>query len=166
MNLRPWTIADADNLAKYANNPAIAKYLTNAFPHPYTLENAQSFIQMVASQNPTSVFAIEIDGEAVGSIGLHAQGDIMCKNMELGYFLGEPFWGKGIVTEAVRQMVAYGFQHFDITRIYARPYGNNLASQKVLEKAGFKLEARIEKNIYKNGEFLDELIYAVRKQIV
>lgn len=163
MKLRPWTLEDTENLAKYANNNNVAKYLTNAFPHPYTIENAHSFIAMVAAQNPTSVFAIEVDGEAVGSIGLHAQSDIMCKNMELGYFLGEPFWGKGIVTAAVQQMVGYGFQHFDITRIYARPYGNNLASQKVLEKAGFKLEARIEKNIYKNGEFLDELIYAIRK---
>ncbi|MBL7885181.1 MAG: GNAT family N-acetyltransferase [Flavobacterium sp.] len=163
MNLRPWTLSDAENLTKYANNPNVARFLTNAFPHPYTIENAQSFIEMVSAQNPTSVFAIEIDGEAVGSIGLHAQSDIMCKNMELGYFLGEPFWGKGIVTEAVKQMVDYGFQNFDITRIYARPYGNNLASQKVLEKAGFTLEARIEKNIYKNGEFLDELIYAIRK---
>lgn len=163
MNLRPWTLSDAENLAKYANNPNVARFLTNAFPHPYTFENAQSFIEMVSAQNPTLVFAIEIDGEAVGSIGLHAQSDIMCKNMELGYFLGEPFWGKGIVTEAVKQMVDYGFQNFDITRIYARPYGNNLASQKVLEKAGFTLEARIEKNIYKNGEFLDELIYAIRK---
>jgi len=84
--------------------------------------------------------------------------------MELGYFLGEPFWGNGITTEAVRTIVEYGFKNFDITRIYARPYGNNTASQKVLEKAGFTLEARIEKNIYKNGEFLDELIYAVRKK--
>lgn len=163
MNLRPWTLADAENLAKYANNPNVARFLTNAFPHPYTIENAKSFIEMVASQNPTSLFAIDVDGEAVGSIGLHAQSDIMCKNMELGYFLGEPFWGKGIITEAVKQIVDYGFQHFDITRIYARPYGNNPASQKVLEKAGFTLEARIEKNIYKNGEFLDELIYAIRK---
>lgn len=166
MNLRPWTLADAENLAKYANNPNVARFLTNAFPHPYTIENAKSFIEMVANQNPTSLFAIDVDGEAVGSIGLHAQSDIMCKNMELGYFLGEPFWGKGIITEAVKQIVEYGFQHFDITRIYARPYGNNLASQKVLEKAGFTLEARIEKNIYKNGEFLDELIYAIRKHNV
>ncbi|HLP63754.1 GNAT family N-acetyltransferase [Flavobacterium sp.] len=165
MKLRPWKIEDAENLANYANNPKVAQCLTNAFPHPYTIENAKSFIEMVSNQNPTAIFAIDIDDEALGSIGLHAQTDIMCKNMELGYFLGEPFWGKGITTEAVKQMVEYGFENFDVTRIYARPYGNNLASQKVLEKAGFTLEARIEKNIYKNGEFLDELIYAVRKKI-
>ncbi|MBN8641752.1 MAG: GNAT family N-acetyltransferase [Flavobacteriales bacterium] len=164
MKLRTWTIEDAENLAKYANNPKVAQFLTNAFPHPYTIENAKSFIEMVSNQNPTAIFAIDVNGEAVGSIGLHAQTDIMCKNMELGYFLGEPFWGSGITTEAVRTIVEYGFQNFDITRIYARPYGNNPASQKVLEKAGFTLEARIEQNIYKNGEFLDELIYAVRKK--
>lgn len=164
MKLRPWTIEDAENLANYANNPKVAQFLTNGFPHPYTIENAKSFIEMVSNQSPTSIFAIDVDGEAVGSIGLHAQTDIMCKNMELGYFLGEPFWGNGITTEAVRTIVEYGFKNFDITRIYARPYGNNTASQKVLEKAGFTLEARIEKNIYKNGEFLDELIYAVRKK--
>lgn len=164
MKLRPWTIEDAENLSNYANNPRVAQFLTNAFPHPYTIENAKSFIEMVSNQSPTAIFAIDVDGEAVGSIGLHAQTDIMCKNMELGYFLGEPFWGNGITTEAVRTIVEYGFKNFDITRIYARPYGNNTASQKVLEKAGFTLEARIEKNIYKNGEFLDELIYAVRKK--
>jgi len=132
--LRPWHSSDAESLAKYANNPNIAKFLTNGFPHPYTLENAKSFIEMVSQQHPTQIFAIAIDGEAVGSIGLHPQTDIMEKNIELGYFLGEPFWGNGIITEAVKQMVRYGFQNFDVVRIYARPYGNNLASQKVLEK--------------------------------
>lgn len=163
MKLRSWTISDSESLAQYADNQNIARYLTNGFPNPYTLEDAKLFIDKVSGQNPTSTFAIEVDGEAVGSIGLHPQSDIMCKNMELGYFLGEPFWGKGVITEAIRQIVDYGFKHFDVTRIYARPFGNNPASQKVLEKAGFVLEARIEKSIYKNGEFLDELIYAIRK---
>ena len=146
--LRPWQLSDIDSLAKYANNPNIAQFLTNGFPHPYTLENAKCFIKMVSQHNPTQIFAIDVNGEAVGSIGLHPQSDIMEKNIELGYFLGEPFWGNGIITESVKQMVVYGFQNFDIVRIYARPYGNNLASQRVLEKVGFKLEARIEKNIY------------------
>jgi RimJ/RimL family protein N-acetyltransferase len=82
--------------------------------------------------------------------------------MELGYWVAEPFWGKGIMTKAVLQMVDYGFKTFDITRIFARPFGTNIASQTVLEKAGFILEARLDKTLYKNGEFLDELIYAVR----
>jgi RimJ/RimL family protein N-acetyltransferase len=162
-HLRPWRSSDAESLAKYANNPNIAQFLTNGFPHPYTLENANAFIEMVSQHHPTQVFAITINDEAVGSIGLHPQTDIMEKNIELGYFLGEPFWGNGIITKAVKQMVRFGFENFDVVRIYARPYGNNIASQKVLEKAGFTLEARIEKNIFKNGAFQDELIYAVRR---
>ncbi len=160
--LRPWQPSDATSLVRYANNPAIAQFLTNGFPHPYSLDHAISFIERVSQQNPTQVFAIDVNGEAVGSIGLHPQSDIMEKNLELGYFLGEPFWGQGISTQAVLQMIPYGFQHFDVVRIFARPFGNNPASQRVLEKAGFQLEARIDKNIYKNGVFLDELIYAVR----
>lgn len=162
--LRPFQLSDVDSLAKHANNFKIAKFLTDAFPHPYTVDHAKAFIAMATQDDPVHIFAIDVNGEAVGAIGLHPQKDIMCKNAELGYWLSEPYWGKGIITEAIKQIVPIGFSIFDITRIYARPYGTNAASQRVLEKTGFKLEARIEKNIFKNGEFLDELIYAVRKQ--
>lgn len=162
--LRPWQLSDAESLVKHANNPKIAQFLTDGFPHPYTIEHAHSFIQMASQLQPTQIFAIVVDDEAIGSIGLHLQSDIMCKNIELGYFIGEDFWGKGIATEAIRKIVDYGFDNFEVIRIFARPFGNNLASQKVLEKAGFVLEARIEGNIYKNGGFLDELIYAKRKK--
>lgn len=162
--LRPWQLSDTENLAKYANNPNVAQFLTNAFPHPYSVENAISFIEMVSQHNPTQIFAIDVNGEAVGSIGLHKQSDIMEKNLELGYFLGEPFWDNGIITNAIQEMVVYGFKNFDVVRIFARPFGNNPASAKALEKAGFILEARIKENIYKNGIFLDELIFAVRKK--
>ena len=163
IKLRPWQLSDIDSLVQNANNHNVARFLTNAFPHPYTKENAKAFIEMTMEQNPAQIMAIIFNEEIVGSIGLHKQADIMIKNMELGYFIGEPFWGKGIATEAVKQMVEYGFKNFDVVRIFARPFGNNIPSQKVLEKAGFKLEARIEKNIYKNDDFLDELIYAIRK---
>ncbi len=162
--LRPFQVSDVDSLVHHANNFKIAKFLTDAFPHPYTVDHAKAFIAMATQDDPVHIFAIDVNGEAVGAIGLHPQKDIMCKNAELGYWLAEPYWGKGIITEAIKQIVPIGFSIFDITRIYARPYGTNAASQRVLEKAGFKLEARIEKNIFKNGEFLDELIYAVRKQ--
>jgi RimJ/RimL family protein N-acetyltransferase len=160
--LRPWSLNDVDSLAEYANNFNIAKNLTNAFPHPYTKDDAWKFIEMVLQHNPVQVFAIEINGRASGGIGLFPQTDIMCKNAEMGYWLAEPFWGQGIITKAILQMVDYGFKTFDITRIYARPYGTNIASQKALEKAGFILEARFEKTIFKNGEFLDELVYSLR----
>ena len=162
-SLRPWSENDLDNLVKYANNLKIAKNLTNKFPHPYTRESGEMFIKMATGSNPPTVLAIDSNGEAIGAIGLHPQTDIMCKNAELGYWLAEPYWGKGIMTKAVKQMVEYGFKNLDITRIYARPYGTNIGSQKVLEKAGFVLEGRFEKTIFKYGEFLDELIYAVRK---
>ncbi|MBP7273279.1 MAG: GNAT family N-acetyltransferase [Saprospiraceae bacterium] len=163
--LRPWAKTDVEHLVLYANNSNIARFMTNQFPHPYTAEAAHRFIEMTAQHSPTQIFAIDINSVAIGGIGIHPQTDIMCKNAELGYWLGEPFWGKGIITAAVREMVNYGFDTFEITRIFARPFGNNLASQKVLEKVGFQLEARITKNIYKDGIFIDELIYAIRHKI-
>jgi [ribosomal protein S5]-alanine N-acetyltransferase len=110
------------------------------------------------------IFAIDVNGEAVGAIGVHPQSDIMCKNAELGYWLGEGYWGQGIITAAISHMVQYTFDTYDITRVYARPFGSNAASQRVLEKAGFVLEARIEKSIFKNGAYEDELIYGYRKK--
>ncbi|WP_018478720.1 GNAT family N-acetyltransferase [Pontibacter roseus] len=162
--LRPWTPADLDSLVKYGNNPNIAQNMADVFPHPYTQEKGMAFIQMASSATPPNILCIEVDGEAAGGIGLHPQGDIYRKNAEMGYWLAEPYWGKGIITKAIVQMVAYGFEHWDISRIFARPFGRNIGSQKALEKAGFTLEARLEKTFYKNGAYEDELIYAVRKK--
>ncbi len=162
--LRPLTSADLESFVYHANNPKIAKNLTNRFPHPYTMEAGQQFLAMVEESDPPNVFTIDINGKSVGAIGLHPQSDIQCKNAELGYWLAEPFWGNGIVTKAIKQMVDYGFKNWEIDRIFARPFGNNIASQKVLEKTGFILEGRFEKTLFKNGEYLDELIYAVRRK--
>ena len=161
--LRPWKTSDVDDLSRYANNENIALNLTNQFPYPYTEKHAISFIENVSLVVPTQVFAIDIDGVACGGIGLHSKDDIFIKNMELGYWLAEPFWGNGIITEAIKQMVEYGFKTFDITRIYATPFGRNVASQRVLEKVGFILEARLVETIFKNNEFEDELIYGIRQ---
>jgi RimJ/RimL family protein N-acetyltransferase len=161
--LRSWNLNDLESLVRYANNYNIAKNLTNQFPHPYTKENGESFIAMATKNDPLTIFAIEINGQVAGGIGLHLQQDIHCKNAELGYWLAEPFWGKGIITRAIMLIVAYGFKTFEIDRIFARPFGYNLGSQKVLTKSGFLLEGKFEKTIYKFGEYQDELIYAVRK---
>jgi RimJ/RimL family protein N-acetyltransferase len=161
--LRPWTMEDLDSLVLHANNFNIARNMTDGFPHPYGEENGKSFIAFATKDDPIHMFAIEVDGKAVGGIGLHPQADIYRKNMELGYWLSEKYWGQGIVSRAIEQMVEFGFNTYDVTRIFARPFGTNSASQKVLEKAGFTLEARFEKSLFKNGEFLDELIYAVRR---
>ena len=162
--LRPWTINDLDSLVKYANNPKIAENLTDAFPYPYTAENGKAFLEMAMKGKPTNIFCIDIKGEACGGIGLHPQPDVHRKNMELGYWLAEPFWGNGIVPKAISQIVDYGFKNFDIARIFARPYGKNIASQRVLEKAGFTLEARLEKTLFKCGVYEDEVIYSVRRK--
>jgi len=163
-NLRPWTINDLQSLVKYANNFNIAKFMTDKFPHPYTEEAGKSFIELATKDSPLHIFAIDINGEAVGGIGIHPQSDIQCKNAELGYWLAEPFWGKGIITKAISQITDYGFKTFDIERIYARPFGTNAGSQKVLEKAGFILEGKFERALFKNGEYLDELVYAARRK--
>ncbi len=160
--LRPWTIEDLDSLVKYANNYKIAKNLTNRYPYPYAIDNGKAFIESATREVPANIFAIDVNDEAVGGIGIHPQKNIQLKNAELGYWLAEPFLGNGIATAAVKQMVEYGFKTYDITRIFAKPFGTNIASQKVLEKAGFRLEARFEKSLFKNGEYLDELVYAVR----
>ena len=163
MKLRPWHLNDLINLVKNANNSKIAANLTDLFPHPYYKKDGVKYIQMTLKQSPIQVFAIEVNQKAVGSIGLHPLTDIHRKNMELGYWLAEGYWNNGIMTAAVQQMTLYGFKTFDINRIFARPFSSNIGSQKVLEKAGFKLEGRFKNAIIKNGIYVDELIYAVYK---
>jgi len=162
--LRPWNMADLDYLVKFANNAKIACNLTDAFPHPYSRENGIAYISTFSNDNPAKIFAITVDGIPCGSIGISPQTDIHRKNAEMGYWLAEEYWGRGIMTEAVKQTIRHGFDSFDLERIFARPFSTNIASQRVLEKAGMKLEARFEKTIIKNGIFLDELFYSVRRQ--
>ena len=114
---------------------------------------------MIRDDDPVKVFAIEINGEAAGSIGIFPQSDIHRKSAEIGYWLSEDYWGNGIIPRAIERVVRYGFETFDITRVFARPFGRNTASQRVLEKSGFKPEARLEKALFKNGEYEDEMIY-------
>ncbi len=161
--LRPWSASDLHSLMNYANNPDIAKNMTDKFPYPYTLESGKAFIDKATKEGPVHIFAIDIAGRASGAIGIHLQTDIQCKNAELGYWLAEDFWGKGIITKAIVQMVSYGFKTWDISRIFARPFGTNIASQKALEKAGFILEGRFDNTLFKNGEYQDELFYAIRR---
>ena len=154
--LRPFRKEDAPAIAEYANNWNIAKYLSDSFPHPYSIEDANNFIEMATKDDPIHIFTVDIGGKASGGVGLHFKSGEMRKNMELGYWLAEPFWGNGIISSAIPQVVKFGFEHYDITRIFARSYGNNIGSQRVLEKAGFTFEAKFEKTIFKGGEFVDE----------
>jgi len=163
--LSAWKDSDLEHFVLIANNYKIAKNLANTFPFPYTIYASQQFIDMTKRHSPLHIKAIDIEGTAVGGIGIHAQSDIMCKNAEIGFWLDENLWERGIMTKALKQMVNYGFEQFDINRIYGRVYHNNLGSQSVLKKAGFQLEGQFEKTIYKFDEYLDKLIYAKRKSI-
>jgi RimJ/RimL family protein N-acetyltransferase len=160
IKLRKWEEADLNSLVKYANNVNVAKWLTNEFPHPYTSEDGKAFFSMIANDNPTKAFAIEVNCEAVGAIGIFPQTDIHEKSAEIGYWLAETYWGRGIAVKAINEIVAYGFRTFGIVRIFARPFSTNVNSHRVLEKAGFMLEARLKNALFKNGELIDEFIYA------
>lgn len=164
-NLRPWKIDDAENLLKYAGNPKITAMMSDGFANLATPEGAAKFIDFANSGKDKIYRAIEVEGAIVGGIGVMMQTDIHRKNAELGYWLAEPFWGKGIISEAIRIMISEAFEKLDIARIFARPFHTNKASHRVLEKAGFRLEAVLEKAVFKNGEYLDELIYSIRKSM-
>lgn len=158
--IRPWGEQDAGSLVKFGNNPKIAKNLRDGFPSPYTLEAANRFLANVAQQNPTTFFALEHQGEAVGAVGLSISQDVHRFSAELAYWLGEPLWGKGWMSEAVDLFCRFGFETFQLIRIFAEPYAINHASGRVLEKAGFTLEGRLKCSVVKDGKVLDQLMYA------
>lgn len=161
--LRKFVPEDAESLAYHANNPNISGLMTDAFPYPYKLNDAINFIEYTRNNCDALIYAIDIENKAVGGIGVHPQKDINRKNAELGYWLSQHYWGKGVMTAAVRQCIPDAFAQLDIYRIFARPFGKNIASKQVLLNAGFKLEAVIKKGFFKNGEFDDEYIYSLRR---
>jgi len=161
--LRPYQHSDLENLVKHANNFNISKYLTNKFPFPYEKKDGEAFIQLALSHDPLQIKAIVLNDEVIGSIGVHQLADIYSKSAEIGYWIGEEHWGKGIVTFAIKEMLKYGFETFDIKRIFARTTHTNLASQRVLQKSGFIFEAELKGTIFKNDEYFDELIFGFRK---
>jgi len=161
LNLRPFIDSDANALAMLCNNIRIWNNLRDYIPFPYTEQNATDFIKYCQNENPQLTFAIEYNGEFAGSIGLVAQTDVYKLTAELGFWIGEPFWGKGIATKAVRLMTEYGFNNLGLIRIFAGVFDFNKASQRVLEKTGFKLEATFEKSIFKNHQICDEYRYGL-----
>ena len=158
------SIHDAEELAAIADNIKIAGNLRDGFPFPYFLKDAENWLNLILTENnPPRFFAITIDKRLAGSIGLISKPDIYRKNFEMGYFLSEKYWGRGIITSAVKAITSYAFREFDIIRVYAEPFSDNTASRKVLEKAGFRLEAILKRNVIKNGIIKDSCIYAVLK---
>lgn len=165
--IRDWSKDDAVALAKHANNPKISANLRDRFPCPYALSDAQSFLSFVASHHPRVHFALATKTEAIGGIGIEIGEDVHRLTAELGYWLAEPYWGRGIATSAVLAITEYCFQYFSLKRIYAESYSTNLASHRVLEKAGFVLEGTMRANVIKKGKVLDQRLYAmVRDEVI
>jgi RimJ/RimL family protein N-acetyltransferase len=160
VRLRSLRYADRERLTELANNKKIWNNLRDMFPYPYLLEDAEKFLDMVKRQEPQVTFAIEYQFQFVGVIGLVLQPDIYKKGAEIGYWLGEPFWGKGIATKAAILATNYAFESLGFERLFAGVFEGNEASKKVLEKCGFKLEGVSRKAVFKNNKLIDEYRYA------
>jgi len=158
--VRPWRPGDETTLARYANNRNVSGNLKDRFPFPYTAADADAWIAHVSAETPPSNFAIVVDGRAVGGDGVELGEDVFRRSAEIGYWLGEPFWGRGIATEALRAVTEYAFATFDIIRLEAGVFDWNPASARVLEKAGYALEGRLRQAVIKGGRVGDRLIYA------
>ena len=159
ITLRAFKQQDAETLATLLNNSRVVANLRDYIPFPYTPKDAMDFIHLCQEENPRQNFAIEHNKLFVGSIGLVKQVDVYRKSAEIGYWIGEPYWGKGIATEAAKLITAYGFEQLELLKIFSAVFDLNKASQRVLEKAGYKLEAIIEKAIYKNHKLGEECRY-------
>ena len=158
--LRDWRVEDAPAIVKYGNNRKVWANLRDGFPHPYRLGDAEAFVDRVNAAEPRTVFAIATETEAIGAIGLMIGADVHRYTAEMGYWLGEPFWGRGIMTRAVRSLTEWAFDTLGLHRISAEPYATNPGSHRVLEKAGFACEGRRRCSAFKNGKVVDQLIYS------
>lgn len=165
-DIREWKISDAGNLAQMLNNPNILNNLRDGLPYPYTEKDAEEYIEAMLSSDKTKTFAfaITVNDIVVGSIGVFRCDNIHFRTAEMGYYIGEPYWGKGLGTSAVKQVCSYIFQNTDIIRIFAEPFAYNTASCRILEKAGFQFEGIMRSNAVKNGKIIDMKMYSRIKE--
>jgi len=159
--IRPLRAADAPSIARYADNRKVWINLKDAFPHPYTQADARTFIRQARRDRSQKHFAIVIDGAVCGGIGYFVKQDVFRRTAVIGYWLGEPFWGRGVMTEAVRALTLWIFEHRAVCRIEAGVFGWNQASMRVLEKAGFRLEGIQRRAVSKAGRIVDRHVYAL-----
>jgi RimJ/RimL family protein N-acetyltransferase len=158
--VRSWKRRDRDSLVQHANNRNVWINLRNRFPYPYTTADAENFFYVVVGSEPETSFAIEVNGKAVGGIGFSPLEDEEYRSAEIGYWLGEEFWGRGIATEVLIAVTEYAFSQFDLSRLYAHVFEWNVASARVLEKAAYEFEGRLRKSVTKDGKTIDRLLYA------
>lgn len=164
IQLRNINKAAPEEIQKLANNHAIAVNLRDAFPYPYTVEDAVTYLELAANGVLGHVFGIYDNDTFVGCCSLIPQNDVYRINAEIGYWIGEPYWGRGYATDAVRQCLKFAFEELNLLRVYANIYEYNIGSMKVLEKVGFEKEAIIKSSIMKEGKIFDEHLYSIRKQ--
>jgi len=165
LRLRPWRPEDKPALLRHADNPNIARNLTDVFPSPYNEAAADQWLEARSDDSaPAQFFAIEVDGEAAGGIGIHTRSDVLADTAELGYWLSESYWGQGYASEALKAIVAYAFQTFNYHRLEAYHFGWNPASGRVLEKAGFRLEGCLRERFRKNGAYTDGFMYGLLRE--
>jgi RimJ/RimL family protein N-acetyltransferase len=155
---------DIVSIVKYANNVKISGFMRDAFPFPYTIDDAANWLGVVNENIPKRSFAIANDNEFIGAIGIEPCRDVNRYTGEIGYWIAEPFWGKGIATEAIKIFVKYIFNNYDLLKIFAHVFSSNQASTRVLEKAGFRLEGKLRNHIIKSGKVLDQLVYGILKE--
>jgi RimJ/RimL family protein N-acetyltransferase len=163
--VREFRPGDEESLARHANDRRIWRNLKDAFPHPYTLDHARAWIAQNQYRNPPHHFAIDVDGQVVGGIGLEFKPDIWRYSAEFGYWLSPDYWGRGIMSSVLRAVVDYAFETFEINRLWAGAFVWNPGSVRVLEKAGFVFEAQFKESAFKDGVFVDEVIYAIVRPI-
>lgn len=159
-DVRSWRRGDAAAIVAHANNRKIWLNVRDRFPHPYTARDARAFLASVVGVRPETSFAIEVDGAVVGGIAFRIQTDVERIGAELGYWLGEAYWGRGIATAAVRAVTEHAMTTHDLRRVFALPFAPNRASARVLEKAGFELEGVLRSSAIKDGHVLNQLLYA------
>ena len=164
--IRKWELSDAKDLAAALSNKKVQDNLRDGLPYPYTEQDGKEFISAMlsADESETFAFAITVDNMVIGSIGIFRQGNIHSQTAELGYYIAEEYWSKGIMTEAVKQICEYVFAKSDIIRIYAEPFAYNIASCRVLEKVGFQYEGTLRSNAVKNGKVIDMEMYSLLKE--
>ena len=159
-SVRPWRKTDADSLVRHANNIHVAQQLRDRFPHPYTKQDARLFLKHAAAAVDPSNLAIDVDGEAVGAVGYVPGKDIERFSAEIGYWLGEELWGRGIATEAVALVTDHAFRELNFLRLFALPFADNVGSIRVLEKAGYVREALLRASAVKDGRVRDQVLFA------
>jgi RimJ/RimL family protein N-acetyltransferase len=160
--VRDWRPDDAPSLAEHANDRRVWLNLRDAFPHPYGLADAVAFIEKAGAMDPRTYFAIAVDGRAAGGIGYALHTDVERISAEIGYWVGAAFWGRGVMTAALRAVTAYAFgEHAELRRIWAVPFAWNPASARVLEKSGYRLEGRMRESALKDGKVVDQMLYAI-----